>query len=96
MILEMAIDQLDTLDEDATIFVKRPWSASSEARVSPLDKHSGVLAKLKADGFEYFLEVHVAREALGVFEPHVPTRAEKLRLLLYYAEHDAYPESAHP
>jgi hypothetical protein len=92
VILAGAIDQLDTLDEDSTIFVRRPWSAVAEARVSPLDEDSRVPAAVKEGGFEYFLEVHVAREVLEDCDSRSLTREERIRLLLYYAENDAYPE----
>lgn len=39
-----------------------------------------------------FLEVHVAHEVLRVFDDKPPTMEEKLRLLIHYAENDAYPE----
>jgi hypothetical protein len=90
VILETVVDQLQSLDEDATILARRPWSASSEAKVSSAGDVSR--ADAKKSGFEYFLEVHVAREVLEVFGPRKANRDEKLRLLLHYAEHDAYPE----
>ncbi|HKO46775.1 MAG TPA: hypothetical protein VJV79_03580 [Polyangiaceae bacterium] len=36
--------------------------------------------------------MHVAREVVGVFEDNVASLDETVRLLIHYAEHDAYPE----
>ena len=47
-------------------------------------------------GFEYFLEVSLAKEVLSVFGARQPTDAERCRLLLYYAMHDAYPDWVYP
>jgi hypothetical protein len=41
--------------------------------------------------FEYFIDVPVAKEVLGVFAPRMPSVQQRNELLLYYAEHDAYP-----
>ena len=43
-------------------------------------------------GFEYFLKVHVAKEVLEVLSGRKASKDEKLRLLIFYAENDAYPD----
>jgi len=43
-------------------------------------------------GLEYFLEVHVAKEVLEVLSGRKASKDEKLRLLIFYAENDAYPD----
>jgi hypothetical protein len=64
VILATAIDQLASFDEDATIFAKKPWSAFAEAVVSSPGERSAT--DLNQAGFDYFLEVQVAREVLEV------------------------------
>ena len=76
-----AIAALDTLDEDDVIYARKPWSPTAAAMIGPDD--------LEPAGFEYFLEVSVAREVL---EGPLLTLDERVRLLLHYAEYDAYPD----
>ncbi|WP_437668821.1 DUF7716 domain-containing protein [Sorangium sp. So ce131] len=90
--LDEAVRQLDALDEDAILCVRRPWTSSSECISAAPDEKLGVPRHVKNAGFEYFLEVHVAHEILGIFEDRRPTHDEKVRLLIYYAENDAYPD----
>ncbi|MCE9572932.1 MAG: hypothetical protein K8W52_07225 [Deltaproteobacteria bacterium] len=94
MRLAEAVMQLDALDALATLYVQQPWSAASRC-VSVLPEE-GVLARdfEAATGLAYFLEVEVAREALGVFAGRSTTIADKIRLLVHYAEFDALPEWA--
>jgi hypothetical protein len=94
MKLDKAIAQLETLNKDGIICARAPWSSSSQCVVVSPDENLGVPKRFKDDGFIYFLEVNVAQEVLGVFDdvPHCPTQEEKVRLLIYYAENDAYPE----
>jgi hypothetical protein len=40
---------------------------------------------------DYFLEASTAREALAVFDGRATTLEERIRLLLYFAENDAFP-----
>jgi hypothetical protein len=90
--LDDAVRQLDQLDDDAIVCVRRPWSPSSECVVVTPDQNLGVPQDVSDAGLAYFLEVHVAREVLGVFGDKPSTRAERGRLLIFYAENDAYPE----
>lgn len=87
-----AVEQLSTFEEMATICARRPWSAEAECVVIMLDRGGGVPKDTTAAGFEYFLDVHVALEVLDVFEERTPTTDEKVRLIVHYAEHDAYPD----
>jgi hypothetical protein len=92
MILRDVLIKVDTLDRDDVIFARRPWTLASECVVRPLDSEFGVPLDLKEAGFEYFLDVPVALEVLEVFGDKPPTEDEKLRILLHYAQNDAYPE----
>jgi hypothetical protein len=86
------VDSLETLDEKHCIFARKPWSTDTLATVGSLADDFTVPAEMADEGFEYFLEVHVATEVLEVFEARQPTLHERRSLLLYYAENDAYPD----
>lgn len=92
MTLAEAIAEIESAGDDAVIFAKKPWSPAAEALIALLDDDLKVPASVRMAGFEYFLESALATEVFEVFEGRAPTLDEKVRLLLYYAEHDAYPE----
>src|SRR5262245_30287227 len=93
MLLREVVTHIGEYDPELTIYVTdgEPWSLDIGARlaVEPSDDPTW-----KPSGFRYFLEVQVAQEvaddrsdALGR-----PLDAQELgQLILYYAEHDAYP-----
>jgi hypothetical protein len=92
MTLEEAITTIDTAGDDAVIFARKPWSATADSTIDSLDSALRVPQSLRDAGFEYFLEAAVAKEVCEVFGSRPPSLDEKVRLLLYYAENDAYPE----
>lgn len=92
MTLDEAVGQLDMLDEDAILCVRRPWTPCSECVITAPDDSLGVPSHIKDAGFAYFMEVHVAHEVLGAFGDKPPSHQEKVQLLIHYAETDAYPE----
>jgi hypothetical protein len=92
MTLDEAIQQLDKTDEDAILCARRPWMPSSDCVVVAPSEDLSVPKHIKDAGLAYFLEVHVAHEVLNVFNDSPPTHEEKVRLLIYYAENDAYPD----
>jgi hypothetical protein len=92
MTLDEAIRHLDEIDDNAILCVRRPWAPSADCIVVAPDEDLGVPKHIKDAGLAYFLEVHVAHEVLGVFGDSPPTHEEKIRLLIYYAENDAYPD----
>lgn len=59
------------------------------------DENFGIPTDVKEAGFSYFLEIFVAREVLEVLEGKPSTSEERVRLLIYYADNDAYPEWVH-
>jgi hypothetical protein len=85
------ISQLESLPEDTFICVRRPWQRESEALLVPYPDDLRIPADVLSQGFEYFLEVPTAREALEVFVQE-PTLEQMTDLVLFYAEHDAFPE----
>ena len=91
--LQDVIRDLEALDRRAVICAKKPWTPESEALVALPDDDGGIPADVKAAGFVYFLERHVAEEVLEVFEDSQGVALEKrIALLIFYAENDAYPD----
>ena len=90
--LSELVASLEQIDHEQIICVMRPWTPDAEARLTPPDDDLGVPDEVKAAGFVYFLEVHVAKEVLGVFDEKPASVDEQVRLLLAYAENDAYPD----
>src|SRR5690349_13300695 len=86
-----AVGKLEDLDEDQVLCAKRPWSIDSECRAVPLDAEMKVPQEIRASGYEYFLEVHVAREVLTILRSGRASMVDKVRLLVF-AENDAYPD----
>lgn len=91
MNLEQLLDRIHELPDGECIFARKPWSATSEAVTAPLGENFQVPSDVVALGLDYFLEVHIAREVLEVFGDRPASSEEKLRLLIFYAENDAYP-----
>ncbi len=77
-----------------TICLRGPWSCDSEALIVPLDEEGRLPADAQANGYKYFLEASVAREVLDVLQsrPTPSSSADACRLLVHYAENDAYPD----
>lgn len=77
-----------------TICLREPWTARAEARVVALDEASRLPPDAIQGGYKYFLEASLAREVLDVLRNRpTPSSAEDAgKLLIHYAEHDAYPE----
>lgn len=92
MKLVEAVENLSTLDRETTIFVRRPWTGDAECTVAMLDRGVAIPKEITAAGFEYFLDVFVCHEVLSVFGTRKPTTDEKLRVLIHYAENDAWPD----
>lgn len=86
------VNDIENLDVDSTIFAKPPWLPTSAAQAVVLDETYKTPTEIDQAGLEYFLEVHVAKEVLGVFGQRSVTQDEKFRLLSFYAENDAYPD----
>ena len=92
MTLSEIVANLHSLDEDLCIIAKRPWSGAADAHVVKLSDDFSVPKEHTSNGFEYFLEVSVARtEALEGIE-HRLSAEQRLAAILFYAENDAYPE----
>lgn len=92
MKLQEALDQVDQLNDDQVIFARKPWGPHSDAEIASLDTDLRVPTNVVARGLHYFLEASVAKEVLEVFGDRETTEEQRRALLLYYAEHDAYPK----
>jgi len=87
------LDEIDKLDEEATIYVTDgPVDDSTE---------SLVLAEGEAPlpGFKYLLEVFLAKDVIDVWSKwrggKRPSRAERSAAVAHYASHDAYLSTEH-
>lgn len=92
MRLEEALDQIDGLGEDDVVFARRPWQLDSEALIGRLDENFGVPKAIADQRLDYFIDVPLAKEVLGILCSKPASLQKRRALLLYYAEHDAYPE----
>jgi len=90
--LAEVVDSLEAFNEDSCIFARKPWRTDAPAIVALLTDDFRIPAEMTDGGFEYFLEIHVAKEVLKLFENRQPTPQECRDLILYYAENDAYPD----
>ena len=85
------VRDLDTQAQDdgdlETIFVRRPWAPESDAIVAPLTEDGRVPPTVSAAGFEYFLEIPVAREVLEFWSN--PSALDRCNRLIEYAINDA-------
>jgi hypothetical protein len=92
MRLDEVMRSLDAFRDDATLFVRRPWTPASECIVVVVDEEPDAIEQLKPKNLEYFLEIDIIKEVLGVFAGKFPSEDEKLRAVVHYAENDAYPD----
>lgn len=88
------ISRLAELPEETFICVRRPWSREAEAVLVPFPDDLRIPEEVKAEGFEYFLEVFTATEILEGFIDLKPSLEQIADFVIYYAENDAFPEWA--
>jgi hypothetical protein len=82
--LSEVVEQLEALDEDATIYAAKPWSPGSRAVVVAVEPDVDE-APPEAAGLDYFLEVYLALEAATVSEA-----ATRIDRVIFYATNDAF------
>ena len=90
--LREVVARLGSLGREQMICCRKPWSENAECVVVAPNADLTVPEAVRAAGYGYFLDVPTALEVLEVFGDREPTLVERVRLLLYYAENDAYPE----
>ena len=89
------VETIDLLDLGDCLFARRPWSVSSDFIVHQLTEANEIPGDIAAAGVEYFLEVSVAIEVLALARERAMPPGDAARLLIYYAENDAFPDWAY-
>ena len=92
MTLHEAIRDLDSLDGESTIYAAAPWTADSQAIVTPEPDAGGLPTKVRKLGLKYFLEVFIVREFLQGWIHNLdapPSTQEKVGRVIQYAINDA-------
>jgi len=86
------VKNLESLDEDSTIYASEPWTCESPAVVAVEPASGGVHAAASKQVLKYFLEVSIARDFLRGWESSldkVPSDRQRCERLIRYAEDDA-------
>ncbi|HEX3321763.1 MAG TPA: hypothetical protein VHR84_13735 [Terriglobales bacterium] len=79
MTLLEAVQSLDSLDIDSTIYAAEPWTPNSDVVLLRETDAGVVTSQDLAEGITYFLEVFIAREVLEDWVPqNVPTLLEQV------------------
>jgi len=86
--------QLDHFGDDDWIGMGRPWTLDAQCRVSRIPDDLKRADSESSQGYEYFLEIATAREALAACNGSHFSASDRARVLLYYATHDAWPDWA--
>ena len=88
--------RLNELDSEEIIYACEPWTADSDATVTPEDPESGLPfgmpPEVAAAGMTYFLEVFTTREFVEDWIASLdekPTLAAICQRVIQYATHDA-------
>lgn len=90
--LAAVVNDLESLDSDATIYVAEPWTGESRTLVEFEPAAGGLPEAAVRDGLKYFLEVFVARDFLADWLTSLsqqPTAEERCERLIRYAVNDA-------
>jgi hypothetical protein len=90
--LRSLVAQFDGLNDEDTIYARRPWTADSDVVVT--EEGGGAAQEATAAGLEYLLEVAIARDVLATWSSwrggQKPTPMQACEAILYYAAHDSY------
>ena len=87
-----AVREIETLDENKTIYAREPWTPSSAVLVIEEPESGGLPGEAVELGFVYFIEVFEARSILASWEtarPSLPNDLDKCGRLIQYALRDA-------
>lgn len=90
MTLLEAVQQIEALDSEATIYARYPWLPSSEARLAV--ESSAEEEEAKAAGLRYFIEVFIAQEFLEDWRAGMkksPSTQQCYDRLIEYVANDA-------
>jgi hypothetical protein len=86
------IRDLETLDEESTIYTAEPWTEDSEVVVLREPDSGGLPAEAERRDLKYFLEVLIARDFAADWASHLstqPSLQQKCTRLIKYATTDA-------
>ena len=86
------VKNLDSFDEESTIYLEEPWTENSKAIVTLEPDTGGLPKKVKEEELRYFLEIFIAREFLEEWIASLditPTLHQKCERLIQYAAFDA-------
>lgn len=86
------IRDLETLDEESTIYAAEPWTEDSEVIVSREPDSGGLPPEAERRGLKYFLEVFIARDFAADWASHLgaqPSLQQKCARLIKYATTDS-------
>ena len=90
MTLLEAVESLDLLDGQTTIYAAEPWTTTSQTIVAEEPKGGDLPVAVREAGLKYFLEVFIAREVLEDWiTDSEPTLQDKCVRLIQYARNDA-------
>lgn len=92
MTLIEAVQNLESLAQESTIYAAQPWTADSTAIVAPEPESGGLPPEAEKQALKYFLEVFIARDFLEDWSANLdaePTPQEKCARLIQYAITDA-------
>jgi hypothetical protein len=92
MTLIEVINNLETLDQESTIYASEPWTEDSTALIATEPEEGGIPSNAAKLGLKYFLEVFVARDFIEDWMASLdakPTPQEKCSRLIQYAVKDA-------
>ena len=92
MTLYDIIIQLDSFNDESTIYVKHPWTPESEAVVAMESDDGSAPTEAGKINAQYFLEIFLVREFLERWLSNSndhPTELAKCLRLISYAENDA-------
>jgi hypothetical protein len=92
MTLDEVVIRLDDLGEDDILCVRAPWAPEADCVVATPGPSLEVPKATLDAGYSYFLEVHVAREVIGALSEGRASLKDKVKLLIHYAQNDAYPD----
>ena len=83
--------KLYSLDSEKTIYAKKPWFPETKVELREEPESGLIPDDLARQGYEYFLEVFIAKEVipdLSHVEPSL-TLEQWCERLIYYAKNDA-------
>ena len=92
MNLAQVISELKPSDANLCIVARRPWLPNSSAKVVAFNEDYSVPESATLAGYEYFMGVGTLVEEVLVDIGSGLTTSQRLAAVIFYADHDAYPD----